>query len=296
MYDLIIVGAGPAGLTAAIYAARKKINFLLLSEDIGGEPNKTSIVENYPGFALIEGPELVKKWENHLKSLDPEIKNEKVIKIEDLKTSVKITTQHNLYEAKKVILSLGSVYRQLGVPGEKEFKGKGVSYCSTCDAPLFSGKDVAVAGGGNSALETVLDLEKYAKKIYLINNLDIFRCDRIFLDRIKKSPKIEILNKAEIIEIKGSNLIEKITITQDGQKKELEVQGVFVNIGYLPNTELVKDILRLNQSGEIEIDQNNKTSSNNIFAAGDCSSVKFKQIIISAGEGAKALLSALEEI
>jgi len=296
MYDLIIVGAGPAGLTAAIYAARKKINFLLLSEDIGGEPNKTSIVENYPGFELIKGPELVKKWENHLKSLNPEIKNEKAIKIEDLKTSVKITTQYNLYEARKVILSLGSVYRRLGVPGEKEFKGKGVSYCSTCDAPLFSGKDVAVAGGGNSALETVLDLEKYAKKIYLINNLDIFRCDRIFLDRVKKSPKIEILNKTEITEIKGSNLIEKITITQDGQEKELRVQGVFVNVGYLPNTELVKDVLKLNQDREIEIDQNNKTSSNNIFAAGDCTSVRFKQIIISAGEGAKALLSALEEI
>ena len=296
MYDLIIVGAGPAGLTAAIYAARKKINFLLLSEDIGGEPNKTSIVENYPGFELIEGPELVKKWENHLKSLDPEIKNEKVTEVEDLKTSVKITTQNNTYEAKKVILTLGSVYRQLGVPGEKEFKGKGVSYCSTCDAPLFINKEVAVAGGGNSALETVLDLEKYAKKIYLINNLNIFRCDKIFLDRIKKSPKIEILNKAEIKEIKGSGLIEKIIISQEGQEKDLRVQGVFVNIGYLPNTELVKNILKLNENKEIEIDQDNKTSSDNIFAAGDCSSVRFKQIIISAGEGAKALLSALEEI
>lgn len=296
MKDLIIIGGGPAGLTAAIYAARKKVNFTLISEEFGGEPNKTSTVENYPGFELIEGPKLVQRWQKHLKSLNPDIKLEKTTKISKSDKVYTVKTNVGEYETRKLLLALGSTPRLLGIPGEKEYKGKGVSFCSTCDAPLFKDKIVAVVGGGNSALETVIDLEKYAKKIYLINNTKNFASDAVFLDRIKNYNRVEVLVNTDIKEIKGSNLIEKIVISENETEKELTTQGVFVNIGYLPNTKLVENLVRLDSRNQVEIDEKNLTSDKNITAAGDCTNTPYKQIIIAAGEGAKALLSSIENL
>jgi alkyl hydroperoxide reductase subunit F len=298
-YDVIIIGGGPAGLSAAIYAARKVLKILLVSKDIGGQVAWTYDVDNYLGFSQVETADLIAKFEEHVEKYSVE----KLVGVEvkDLELAGKIkkviTDDGKQYLAKTVIIATGKRPRPLNVPGEKELIGMGVTYCSTCDAPLFADLDVAVMGGGNSALEAVIDLMKVARKIYMVS-LTPITGDEILLDKVMSSPKVEIFTKYKILQIEGKSTVEGIEIEslETGEKKRLDVQGVIVEIGLLPNSELVLDIVETNRMGEIMIDSRCSTGVSGLFACGDVTDVPYKQVIVAAGEGAKAALSAYDYI
>ena len=295
MYDLIIIGAGPAGITATIYAARKKLNFLVITKDIGGQAALSADVENYTGYQYITGPELVEKFEKHMKEFNIEVKEgEEVVMVEKMNGTIKVKTDRGTYESKVLIIATGARPRTLNVPGEKEFKNRGVTYCATCDAPLFANMDVAVIGDGNSALDATLQLMKIANKIYLINMNPSFRGDEVMIEKVKKSDKVVTLYNAKTLEILGDKMVTGIKLEKDREQKILDVQGVFVEIGYVANSDLVANLVELNKQGEVVVDEHCKTNVPGIFAAGDVSNAPYKQIVVAAGDGAKAALSAYE--
>jgi thioredoxin-disulfide reductase len=296
LYDLIIIGAGPAGLSAAIYAVRKKIKTLVLSQDIGGQIIKAHSVENYLGLPGVLGVELMEKFHEHTDKFNIEIKDGiEVEKIEKIENGFKITTSKEEFETKTIIMATGKKYRQLEVPGGKEFEGKGVTYCATCDAPLFKNKNVAVIGGGDAGQDTANQLSKYANKVYIINIADKLTGEnKQVQESLWKDEKIEIINTCYPMEIKGDKFVKEIVYSCTGKtdKVDLPIDGVFVEMGSVPVSGLVKEMLKLNQSGEIIVDsKTNETSCPGIFAAGDVTDVPFKQMIVAAGEGAKAALS-----
>jgi len=292
MYDLIVIGAGPAGITAAIYAARKKIDVAVITKDIGGQAALSGDIENYTGYQFITGPELAAKFEEHLNKFAIQLKeNEEVIEVQKKEAIVWVKSNKDIYEAKTVIIASGKRSRELGVPGEKEFKNRGLTYCATCDAPLFSGKDVAVIGGGNSALDAALQLMKIAKHTYIINITSSLTGDPIMREKVESSKSVTVLNNTQVTEVFGDNLIKGIKIKKAGKQEELKVEGVFVEIGLIPNTAFVQELDK-NELGEIKVNARNETNIPGIFAAGDVTDVAEKQIIIAAGEGSKAALSA----
>ena len=291
IYDLIIIGAGPAGITAAVYAARKKIDTLVVTKDIGGQAALSGDIQNYTGYQFISGPELAEKFEEHMRKFNFDIReNEEVTKLAAKQNNFLVKTDKNSYRAKTVIVASGKKSRELGISGEKEFKNKGLVYCATCDAPLFSEDDVAVIGGGNSALDATLQLMKIANYVYIINRSNSLRGDEIMQEKIKESKKVSILNNSQVIEILGDNFVNAIKIKKDKKVETLAVQGIFVEIGLIPNSNFAVD-LNKTKSGEIKINNKNETNIPGIFAAGDVTDVFEKQIIIAAGEGAKATLS-----
>lgn len=297
IYDLIIIGGGPAGITAGIYAARKKIKTLMLTKDFVGQVGKTSSVENWPGADSISGIELIESFKSHIKQFDTEIKsNEEVKKIKKEGAVFEVSTlKKDNFQAKTVIITSGRNPRPLKVPGEDQFMGKGVSYCSTCDAPLFQDKIVAIVGGGNSGFEAALDLEKYSPKIYILEFAPHVKADEVIQERARTSGKISVITNAIVKEIKGNNFVESLVYEDkvSKQPKELKVNGIFVEIGSLPATAFVKDVVDFNERGELKIDHKTcATKTPGLFAAGDVTDVKYKQIIIACGEGAKAALSA----
>ncbi len=293
MLDLIIIGAGPAGITSAVYAARKKMNLLVITKDIGGQTAWSGDIENYTGYQFVSGPELVSKFEEHLKKYNITLKeNEEVIEVKKAGKVISVKTNKGSYEAKTVIVSSGKRSRELGVAGEKEFKNKGLTYCATCDGPLFSGKDVSIVGGGNSALDAALQLMNIANKIYIINITSKLTGDAIMQEKVKKSSKVTILNNTKVTSIIGDKMVTGIKIDKDGKKETISVQGIFVEIGLIPNSDFVK--LDKNERNEIKVDNYNRTDIPGIFAAGDVTDVPEKQIIIAAGEGAKSTLSAFK--
>lgn len=292
MVDLIIVGAGPAGITASIYAARKRMNFLTVTKDIGGQAAWSADIENYTGYQLITGLELVDKFEEHMQKYGIKLKeNEEVTELERRDEHIWVKTDKGIYEARTAVIASGKSSRELGVPGEKEFKNRGLTYCATCDAPLFAEKDVAVIGGGNSALDAALQLIKIAKHIYLINNTPELGGDAIMREKVTESEKVSIFNSTEVTQVLGDRMAEGITIRGKGREETLSVQGVFVEIGLVPNSKFAKG-LEKNELGEIKVNCRSETNIPGIFAAGDVTNVPDKQIIIAAGEGAKAALSA----
>lgn len=293
VYDLIIIGAGPAGITSAIYAARKKMDFLILTINIGGNVSFSSKIENYTGFQYITGEELAKKFQEHLKKYKFELKIEEVKKVEKENNLFKVITKANSYLSKTVIIATGRRPKKLNIPGEEEFKNKGVTYCATCDAPLFEGLDVAVIGGGNSGLEATIQLTKIAKKIYLIEKSSQLKADPILIEKAKLSNKVEFLTNTKVIEIIGEKLVNAIKIQKNGVEKILPVQGVFIEIGSTPNSEII-DFVKKNNLNEIIINCKCETNIPGLFAAGDVTNVPEKQIIVAAGEGAKAALSAFK--
>jgi alkyl hydroperoxide reductase subunit F len=294
VYDLIIIGAGPAGITAAVYAARQKLDFLIISENLGGQTLWSSDVSNYTGFRYVSGADLVKNFEKHLKAYDIKVKeNEKILSLEKKDGLIEVVSGKQAYSSKAVIVASGKRSRPLNVPGETEFMNKGVFYCATCDGPLFSGKDVAVIGGGNSALDAAMQLVKIARKIYIINDRSQIVGDSIMKENISNSGNVEVFNDCQVKKIEGKVFVDQIVIDQKGQEKKIAVTGIFIEIGLLPNSDFA-NILDKNEIGEIKIDQYNRTNIPGIFAAGDVTVVPEKQIIIAAGEGSKALLGALK--
>ncbi len=292
MHDLIIVGAGPAGITAAIYAARKRMNVLVISKDIGGQTAWSGDIENYTGYQFVTGPDLTAKFEEHMKRYGIELKEaEWVVELKKDGDKISVKTEEGTYEAKTAIIASGKRSRELNVPGEKEFKNRGLTYCATCDGPLFANKDVAVIGGGNSALDAALQLIKIAKSIYIINIAKELAGDQIMREKVTAEKKVSVLNNSQVTAVLGDKLVTGIKIKAEDKEKTLSVQGVFVEIGLMPNSEFVKGIDK-NERGEIKVTPYNETNIRGIFAAGDVTDVPEKQIIIAAGEGSKAALSA----
>lgn len=301
IYDVIIIGGSPAGLTAGIYIARKKLKAVILTKNVGGQCLLTDTIENFPGFDLISGRELSEKMRAQSEKYGVPVREG--VEVESIEKTgdnflVKLKGGEKM-EAKSVIIATGKSPNKLKIPGEKEFENKGVSFCTTCDAPLFAGKDVAVIGGGNSGLNAALDLVKYANKVYVLEYGTRIIGDELLQERLKQSGNAEFLLNAEATEIKGGSFVEKI-IYQDkksGGTKEIFVGGVFVNAGWLPATGFLSAQcgVGLNEKGEVIINpKTNETSLQGIFAAGDVTDVKYKQCVIAAGEGAKAALSAYE--
>ena len=294
MYELIIVGGGPAGITASIYAARKRMNFLVITKDIGGQAALSSDIENYTGYQYITGPELTKKFEEHMQEFQIELKYEDVVGIEKTDEVFKVKTDKGIYESKALIIASGAKPRTLKVPGEQEFKNRGVTYCATCDAPLFPNKDVVVVGGGNSGLDATLQLMKIANRIHLIERGPRLRGDEIMRDKVERSEKVTVLTNTNVLEISGDKFVTGVTVEREGKRETLGAQGVFIEIGYIPNSEFAAGVVQLNERKEIVVDDRCKTSVDGIFAAGDVTDVPQKQVIVAAGEGAKAALCAHE--
>jgi len=297
MHDLVIIGAGPAGLSAAIYAIRKKLSVLVLSNGLSSQATNAHLVDNYLGLPEINGTELMEKFNSHARKLGAEIKKgwavEKITVGDD---SFKLLTDGGELEARALIIASGKKYRELDVPGAKDFERKGISYCATCDAPIFKDKVVAVVGGGDAGQDTAWQLTKYAKKIFLINKYPELRGqNKQMQENLKNNEKLEILNDCRITEVKGDVLLKSIKIKKgEEEEKEIEVQGLFVEIGSVPASYFSTGLLKLNDKEEIVVDKNNMTSQKGIFAAGDVTNIPYKQIIIAAGEGAKAALSVYE--
>jgi len=297
MYDVIIIGGGPAGAAASVYTGRKKIKTLLLTDSFGGQSIVSDNIENWIGIKKISGFELAKMLEDHVRACEEvEIKMpEKVDKVIEAKNGFRVETNKNTYQAKTLIVASGGRRRRLNVPGEEKFNGKGVSYCSTCDAPLFKDKEVAVIGGGNAGLEAAIDLIHYASKIYIINHGSELSGDPSMQEEIRKSPKVVVINNAETQEILGDRFVTAIKYLdkQSNQVKELSVGGIFVEIGSIPNSEFMKGLVEMNKAGEIIVDHRTlATSKPGIFAAGDVTDEIYKQNNISAGDAIAAALSA----
>jgi alkyl hydroperoxide reductase subunit F len=291
MFDLIIIGAGPAGITASVYAARKKMELLVISKDIGGQAAWSGDIENYTGYQFISGPELAAKFEEHMRKFDIQLKdNEGVIELKKIEHKVWIKTDRAVYEAKTAIIASGKRSRELNVPGEKEFKNRGLTYCATCDGPLFTGKDVAVIGGGNSALDAALQLIKIAHHTHIINITDQLTGDPVMQEKLNQAPNVTVSNNTQVSAVLGDKFVSGVKIKKNAKEEVIPVRGVFVEIGLIPNSEFAKDLDK-NQLGEIKVNCHNQTNIPGIFAAGDVTDVPEKQIIIAAGEGSKAALS-----
>lgn len=293
-YDVVIVGGGAAGLTAAIYASRRTLKTLVVSKDLGGQAALTSEIENYPGRNLTDGFNLMNDFKKQAEKFGAEIVMEEAIKLEDKNGIFFITTPSQKISSRALILAFGLTPRDLGVQGEEKFKGKGVSYCATCDAPLFKNKTVVVVGGGSSALDAAELLSKIAIKVYLIHRQNAFKGEEVLQNQVKEIKNIEILFNTEVEEIKGEQTVSAVmTINnQSSDKKEIECKGVFVEIGYIAKTDLVEGLVALNERRQIKVNRYCETSHPGIFAAGDITDITYKQVVISAGEGAKAALQA----
>ncbi|MFH1996970.1 MAG: FAD-dependent oxidoreductase [Candidatus Omnitrophota bacterium] len=291
IYDLIIIGAGPAGITAGVYAARKKLKLLVITEDIGGQAAWSGDIENYTGYQFVTGPELAAKFDEHMRKYGIDVReSEPVRSIRKDNNLIRIESAQGVYFARSAIIASGKRSRELNVPGEKEFKNKGLTYCATCDGPLFPDKDVAVIGGGNSALDAALQMIKIAQSVTIINIASELTGDGILREKLARSDKVKVLNETEVIEIFGGRFVSGIRVRRNGKEEEHKVQGIFVEIGLIPNSGFTADDIRKNGSGEIIIDKYNHTSVPGIFAAGDVTDVPEKQIIIAAGEGSRAAL------
>jgi len=291
-YDVIIIGGGPAGITAAIYTARRLLSTLVITKEPGGQVVKTPDIENYPGFELISGPELAQKFMSQAKKFGAEIMYDEVILLDQKNNEFIISGQKEKYRSKSLILAFGKVPRKLNIPGETEFKGRGISYCSTCDANFFKGKNVAVNGGGNSAFDAALLLSKTAKEVYLIHRRDEFTAEEVLIEKVKKAKNVEIITSATIEKIEGDQTVKSITIRHQNKDKKIKVDGLFIEIGYIVEDGLIKNFVKMDEKNQIIVGKDYKTSRPGVFAAGDLTNSYYKQIVISAGEGAIAALSA----
>lgn len=293
LWDIIIVGAGPAGLNALLYAKRKGLDVILIAGEIGGQLNNTDLVDNYLGIESISGADLTKAYQKHVNTYkDYLLLNKKVTKIDKQSNDFYVSLDDlSQYKAKTVILATGGSPRKLGVSGELKYQAKGISYCTICDAPFFKDKEVVVAGGGNGAAESVIDLLKWASHVTLVHRSQ-FRADKILLDNFIHDPRVTIHLETQIEEITGDEKVNLVKVYDKLNKvtKEIKTDGVFVSVGVVPNTHLVKDLVELNDRTEVIVDEFQRTSLKGLYAVGDITNQPYKQIIISAAEGAKAAL------
>jgi alkyl hydroperoxide reductase subunit F len=295
MYEIIIVGGGPAGMAAAVYAARKRLNTLLITGDIGGQVNWTAGVENYLGYQFIEGYELISKFQQQVNQFPIEQKiGLKVKQVKKIDGGFEIIAESGeIFQSKVVLLATGKRPRRLNVEGEMELTGRGVTYCATCDGPVFTGQRVAVIGGGNSAIEAALDMVKIAEHVDMVSVTPLTG-DPIMIEKLAAAKNLTIYTEYQTEKVFGQGLAKGIVIKdlKTGISQPLDVTGVFVEIGLVPNSDLVKDLVKLNENGEVPVNCSCETEIPGLYAAGDVTTVPEKQIVIAAGEGAKATLQA----
>lgn len=295
IYDVIILGSGPAGLSAAIYAQRARLNTLVVEAKplSGGQILDTYEVDNYPGMQGTSGFDLGMKFREHADALGVEFYTAQVQQVRIAGKIKEVVTDQDTLQAKSVILAMGANHRKLGVPGEEELSGMGVSYCATCDGAFFKGKTVAVVGGGDVALEDALFLARACEKVYLIHRRDEFRGAKILQEQVKQKENIEIIWNGQVKEIQGENKVEKIIVHNNIEETdaELEVQGVFIAVGIQPNSDVVKEIVALDEQGYVKAMEDTVTSQPGIFAAGDIRTKQLRQVITAAADGANAVTS-----
>src|SRR3990167_560770 len=304
MYDLIIIGGGPAGVAAAVYAARKHLKTGLIAEEIGGQSTVSEGIENWIGSPKIHGQELAKLFKAHLEAVKGDMVElalgERVVKLEKSSEGFIVTMvkagrapggTSTSASGRSVLVVSGAGRRKLDVPGAEKFENKGVTYCASCDGPLFSGMDVAVVGGGNAGFESAAQLLAYCKSVTLLNRSDTFRADEITLEKVLKNPKMRAIKNVEVIEVKGDKFVEGLVYKDaNGEEHELKASGIFVEIGQLPNTNFVKGLVELDPVGRVKIDPiTGKTNVPGIWAAGDCTDVLYHQNNIAAGDAVRAL-------
>jgi alkyl hydroperoxide reductase subunit F len=293
--DVVIVGAGPAGLTAGVYCARKMLKTVIISENVGGQALESWAIENYMGYRMVAGEELMKKFEEQVRTLNIRLELDRVTGIRKERNLFLVKTiSGGEVRAKTLILTQGNRPKKLGVANEEQYLGRGLSICSTCDGPLYRGKKVAVVGGGNSALQTAIEMSGIAASVDLIVR-SIIRADMIYTEKLKTIKNLTVHLNAQITALEGEKFLSAVTLRDEkGAERKLPLDGVFIEIGWLPNTDMLDGLVALNSRKEIIVDCNGRTSTPGIFAAGDVTSVKNKQIIIAAGDGAKAALEAFE--
>jgi len=300
IYDVIIIGGAAAGLTSAIYAARREMKTLVITTNVGGQVASTALIENYSGIEQINGADLAKTFEKQAREFGAEIILAKVTKINEKEKEklFVVTGGDEEYTSRTIILAIGKTPRSMGISGEGEFTGKGVTYCATCDAPMFRDKIVAVVGGGNSAFDAVSLLTQIAKKVYLIHRREEFRAFEGIVHDAKQKENVEFVLNSTVEEVKGDNFVKAIIVKnkESGEMRELDVQGVFVEIGSEVDTDFVKHLVEVDEIKQIKTNKNAETSHPGIFAAGDVTDTPFKQIVVAAGEGSKAALAAYNYI
>jgi len=302
LYDVVVVGGSAAGLTAALYTARQGLRTLVATKDVGGQMLLTNDIQNYPGYESIGGFDLSSKLKEQAELYGAEFSYEEVTRVEENTECpglcFTVTTTSGTYQATTVILAFGKTPKNLGVPGEKELNGRGVSYCAICDGPLFKGKVVAVIGTGDQALEAVNYLANVVKTVYLIHQYDRPIGSEEFISQVLSLSNVKALSDSRVKEIRGKGKLESLIVenSNSGQTTELPCDGIFIEIGYVAKTEFVGQLVRLNGKGEIEVDKEGRTSSPGVFAAGDVTDNAFKQAVISAAQGASAALSAYNYI
>jgi alkyl hydroperoxide reductase subunit F len=295
VYDVLIVGAGPAGLTAGVYCARKMLNTIIISENIGGQALESWAIENYMGYRMITGEDLMKKFEEQVRTLNMRLELDRIVSISKNDDVFTIRTiSENTLKSKTLILAQGNRPKKLGVANEEQYLGRGLSICSTCDGPLYKGKRIAIVGGGNSAIQTAVEMSDIAQSARLIVRSNI-RADPVYVRMLESKKNIAIQLNSQITALHGNKFLNAITIrNESGEEQKIDIDGVFVEIGWLPNTDILDGFVALNDKKEIIVDVNCHTSMAGVFAAGDVTSIKGKQIIIASGEGAKAALEAHE--
>ncbi len=299
MHDLIIIGAGPAGMTGAIYAKRSGLNVLVIERLIpGGQVVLTALVENYPGFGSISGPELMEKMKKQVENLGVEFISDEIVSLKKMGTNFSIHGKAKIYEAASVIIAAGAAYKKLGVPGEKEWTGRGVSYCATCDAPFFKNKDIVVVGGGDMAVDEAIYLTQFAKVVTIVHRRERLRAQEFLCKRAKENPKINFFFNTIVTEISGKDGVEKVKVKD--LKKETEkyypCEGVFIFVGLVPNTGFIKDLVSVDKNGYILTNENMAASVDGIFAAGDVRKKNLRQIVTACGDGAIAAMSSYKYI
>lgn len=299
VFDIMIVGAGAAGLTAGIYASRAKLSTLILNEGaVGGQMVLTDEIANYPGVPATKGYILANTMKQQAKGFGCKIKSNVKITGYDLKGTTKTITLEDgrIFEGRTVILTPGGRPRSLNIPGEEQYKGSGISYCATCDGDFFTEKEVVVVGGGNSALEEAVALTKYASKVTIVHQFDHFQAFNYAIEEAQRNPKISFVMNSQLRGFYGNGVLEKIEVEHipTGEKSTIKTDGTFIFAGYLPNTEDLKKLVKLNEKNEIEVDTGMQTNVNGVFAAGDCIAKKYRQVTTAVAEGTIAALSAAE--
>ncbi|OHA89147.1 MAG: hypothetical protein A2653_02980 [Candidatus Zambryskibacteria bacterium RIFCSPHIGHO2_01_FULL_43_25] len=296
MYELAILGGGPAGVAAGVYAARKKLKTVLITESFGGQSTESSGIQNWIGTIEIDGLAFSEMLKGHLLAYSDGIidikEGEKIESVGKTDASFEIKTNKNTHRAKNLLITTGSHRRKLEIPGAEEFENRGITYCASCDGPLFSGKDVVIIGGGNAGFETALQLLAHAKSVTLLHRSANFKADPITVEKVLSDPKMKALKNVLPVEIKGNKFVTEVVYENKDTKERTEIpaEGVFIEIGSVPNVDFVKDQLELNEYNQIKIDhRNQRTSAEGIWAAGDCTDALFHQNNIAAGDAVRAL-------
>jgi alkyl hydroperoxide reductase subunit F len=295
MHDLIIIGGGPAGVAGAVYAARKRLSTLLIATEFGGQSTVSEGIENWIGTSVISGEELAKNLKTHVKKYESETfvikEGEKVKNISKSDSVFTVETETNTYQARAVLITSGSSRRKLEIPGASEFENKGITYCASCDGPLFADMDVAVIGGGNAAFESAAQLVAYCKSVTIIHRRDTFRADEVTVEKVLANPKIKAITNVELVKIEGSGMVSSLAYRDStGNETMLPVQGIFVEIGQIPNSDFAKGVLALDELGRIPVDPRSQmTTVAGIWAAGDVTDGHYHQNNIAAGDAVKAL-------